>query len=459
MRCVNTSVTGSFRDPSGFLFFRQGNLYRQINNFYKDHYTFLNTSGLYHTLIQKKLLIPHSEVDLPPEKPDIAFKIIQPTRIPFISYPYEWCFSQLKQAALLTLEIQKISLDHDMILKDASAYNIQFFEGKPIFIDTLSFERYEPGKPWIAYRQFCKHFIAPLALMCYKDIRLGELLRSNIDGIPLDFASSLLPKTTWLNIGILMHLHLHAKSESKYSGVHKPLEIRDISKHALLGVLDNLTTTIEKMQWQPKGTEWIGYYHDTNYTRDAFEHKKQLVAEYLDYIKPESVWDLGANNGFFSRIASQKGVFTLAFDMDPACVELNYREISIKNEPNVLPLLLDLTNPSPGIGWQNEERNSLINRGPADTVLALALIHHLAIRTNVPLDRIAEFFSRICKSLVIEFVPKKDSQVNKLLMNRKDIFNEYTEEDFKQKFSIYFHIVRKERIVSSERTIYLMICR
>lgn len=448
-------LPSSFRDPSGFLFFRGGILYRQINSGYQDHYGQFIQSGLFDKLCSKQLLVSHEEVDISPEDPDNVFRIIKPLRIPFISYPYEWSFSQLKHAALLTLKIQKISLEYGMTLKDASAYNIQFLKGKPIFIDTLSFEKYESGKPWIGYRQFCQHFLAPLALMRYTDIRLGQLLRTYIDGIPLDLTSMLLPKKTWLSLGILMHIHMHAKSEKKYADVHVHIKSREVSKHALLGLLDNLTSTVEKMQWKPKGTEWADYYQDTNYSKDAFEHKKETVSTFLELAHPKTIWDMGANNGLFSRLASSHKIPTIAFDIDPACVELNYCEILKNKEPDLLPLLLDLTNPSPGIGWQNEERDSLIVRGPADTILALALIHHLAISNNVPLDRIAEFFSKICNSLIIEFVPKQDSQVQKLLMNRKDIFKEYDEVHFENAFNQYFTNEQKEAIKGSERILYL----
>jgi hypothetical protein len=448
-------LPSSFRDPSGFLFFRGENLYRQINRSYKDHYNHFIESGLYAKLVEKNLIIPHKEVAIFPEDPDLAFKVIKPSLIPFVSYPYEWSFSQLKHAALLTLQIQKISMEYDMTLKDACSYNVQYIKGKPIFIDTLSFECYLPGKPWISYRQFCQHFLAPLALMNYTDIRLGKLLCSYIDGIPLDMASLLLPKKTWLRVGILMHIHLHAKSERKYANVHTPIQPRKISKNSLLGLLDNLTSTINKMNWQPTGTEWVEYYQDTNYSREAFEHKKEIVKHFLELINPKMVWDLGANIGFFSRLASNNEIPTIAFDIDPACVEVNYRKIVQNNELNLLPLLLDVTNPSPGIGWQNIERSSLIERGPGDTVVALALIHHLAISNNVPLDRIAEFFSKICNSLIIEFVPKTDSQVQKLLMNRKDIFDEYDENHFENIFKLFFILEMKNYIKGSERVLYL----
>jgi len=196
----NKVLPSSFRDPSGFLFLRDGFIYRQVNTIYRENYDYLISSNLYKTLVDAELLIPHHEVDIKKARSDEIYKVIKPELILFISYPYEWCFSQLKDAALTTLEIQKKSLDFGISLKDCSAYNIQFRKGKPIFIDTLSFERYHQGKPWVAYRQFCQHFLAPLALMSYKDIRLNQLFRVYIDGPPLDLTSSLLPFRTRFRI-------------------------------------------------------------------------------------------------------------------------------------------------------------------------------------------------------------------------------------------------------------------
>ena len=210
-------LSASFRDPSGFLFTRNGILYRQINRAYAEDYARLMDSGLYEKLVKANLLIPHVEVDQAPAEKEAAFKVVQPERAPFISYPYEWSFSQLKDAALATLSIHKRALKLGMSLKDASAYNIQFVRGKAMLIDTLSFEIYKEGEPWIAYKQFCQHFLAPLALMSYRDIRLNQLLRIYIDGVPLDLASALLPFRTKLNFGLLTHIHVHADSQKRYS--------------------------------------------------------------------------------------------------------------------------------------------------------------------------------------------------------------------------------------------------
>lgn len=417
-------------------------------------------SGLYEKLVKARLLIPHGEVDLRPTNGQAAgsaaHKIIEPERVPFISYPYEWSFGQLKDAALATLSIQRRALKAGMSLKDASVYNIQFVRGKPTLIDTLSFEIYKEGLPWVAYRQFCQHFLAPLALMALTDIRLNQLLRVYIDGVPLDLASQLLPWNTRLNFGILTHIHLHASAQKKYAGQEVKSQSGSMSKQALTGLIDSLDATVRKLNWEPGGTEWGNYYDMTNYSEAAFEHKKQLVAEWVQQVNPALVWDLGANTGVFSRVASEDGPLVVSFDIDPAAVEQNYRQAKSEKSERLLPLLLDLTNPSPSLGWANRERDSFASRGPADLVLALAVIHHLAISNNVPLPQLADFFAETGKWLVIEFVPKSDSQVQKLLASREDIFPHYTRQGFEAAFRQRFTIHRAVDVHDSERVLYLL---
>lgn len=455
-RTSDRRVPGSFRDPSGFLFYQDGVICRQVNAIYGDDYAHLMHSGLYAALVEADLLIPHEEVEVPFPEPAIGFKVIKPERLPFISYPYEWCFSELKDAALTILAIQKRALQFDMSLKDSSAYNVQFRKGSPVLIDSLSFERYREGEPWMAYRQFCQHFLAPLALMSYKDVRLNQLLRIYIDGVPLDLTSSLLPLRTRLVFPLLSHIHLHASSQQHFAD--KPVDTgsRHMSRLSFRGLIDNLESAVEGLTWAPQDTEWVDYYESSNYSVDALTHKKEVVGEFLEEMAPETVWDLGANVGTFSRIASNREIPTLSLDADPAAVERNYLACREKNETHMLPLLVDLTNPSPSIGWENEERESLLDRGPADMVFALALIHHLVISNNLPLDRMASFFSKLCDSLIIEFVPKSDSQVQRLLSTREDIFPNYTREGFENAFRGPFAIQRSVGITGTHRTLYLM---
>jgi ribosomal protein L11 methylase PrmA len=447
-------LNSSFRDPAGFIFTTSsGDILRQINPLGADEFDQLHASGLYDALTKKNYLISHEEVD---NVNADAYKTIKPHRLPFISYPYEWSFGQLKDAALLTLYIQKAALKKGMSLKDASAYNVQFVNGKPIFIDTLSFEVYEEGKPWVAYKQFCQHFLAPVALASLTDIRTMQLLKSNIDGIPLDLASTLLPRKTKFAFSLATHIHWHAKTQQKYAGKQTNQKSgKGVSKMAMLGLVDNLIGAIKKLKWNPKGTEWGEYYTFTNYSDSSFDEKKNLVGKFIDAINPKDVWDLGANDGTFSSIAALKGIETVAFDIDPIAVEKNYRRVKHDKIP-MLPLQLDLTNPTNAIGWAHEERDSLEQRGRADAVMALAIIHHISISNNVPLTKVAQYLSRLGQQVIIEFVPKEDSQVKILLATREDIFVDYHIEGFEKAFSTYFDIVEKQQVGDSLRTLYLL---
>ncbi len=443
----------SFRDPSGFLFQRGGVLLRQINPSYSAHYDRLIESGLYEALVKRGWLVPHEEMD-EPAAANVAHRVLKPERLPFVSYPYEWSFSQYRDAAKLTLDIQELALKHGMTLKDASAYNIQFLGSRPLLIDTLSFEIYRVGRPWVAYRQFCQHFLAPLALMSYRDIRLSQLMRSQIDGIPLDLADILLPRRARLRFGLLSHLFIHAKGQSKMAHSKRDAASYKVSALALNGLISSLRNAVSNLGWKMPDSEWGSYYEDTNYTAASADHKAKLVSGMLDEIEPSSVWDLGANDGRYSRLASSRGVHTVAFDIDPVVVEKNYLQARASKDPNLLALRIDLANPSPALGWDHRERSSLADRGPADAVLALALVHHLAIGNNVPLGRIAAFLARLGSNLVIEWVPKSDSQVQRLLASREDVFTEYDEGGFVRAFGENFRMKHSEPIAESERVLY-----
>lgn len=457
---ISHNLPSSFRDPSGFLFRKDGVLYRQVNKRYQKCYDQLMGSGFYEQSVKAGMLVAHDEISVAdfPGKED-AYKIIRPNELPFISYPYEWSFSQLKDAALLTLDLQKKALTAGLSLKDASAYNIQFYRGSAIFIDTLSFEVRKKDTPWVAYHQFCKHFLAPLALMSLTDVTLGKLFQVCIDGVPLDVASKLLPRRSWFTWSIALHIHGHAKMQRRHGDTAKAggagrKEPRMTTK-SLRGLLENLESAIKKLAWRPAATEWGDYYSNTNYSDEAKASKKTIIEQFIQDIQPTSVWDLGANKGLFSRIASERGIFTIAFDIDPAAVETNYRQVREGKEENLLPLLCDLSNPSPSLGWSGSERMSLRERGPAHTVMALALIHHLAIGNNVPLSSIAEFLWSLCHFLIIEFVPKSDSQVQRLLTTREDIFQNYDLAGFEKAFAERFTTSRKVEIQGSDRILFL----
>jgi hypothetical protein len=463
---TSSVVSSSFRDPSGFVFTRDGILYRQVNTPYRDHYDLLIGSGLYQALVEAGLLVPHEEAELSLAPTEDAYRVLRPERIPFVSYPYEWCFGQLKDAALATLRIQRMAMDHGMSLRDGSAFNIQFRAGTPVLIDTLSFERLREGSPWVAYRQFCQHFLAPLALASYRDVRLMQLARVHIDGLPLDLAAGLLPFRARLRLPLLLHVFLHARSQLRHQadavGVASGRErrARPFTVKAFHGLIDSLERGVAKLKWRPGSSAWAGYYAEAeSYSPEAMDHKQHLVAEFLDRADGHSAWDLGANTGLFSRMARARGYHTVAFDLDPAAVEANYGQVVRDGESDLLPLVMDLVNPSPGIGWENRERQSLSQRGPTDLVLALALVHHLAIGNNVPLERLAFFFHELCTWLIIEFVPKSDPKVQGLLAVREDVFPRYTQDGFERAFEERFDIQASEQIKDSDRVLYLMRAR
>jgi hypothetical protein len=292
--------------------------------------------------------------------------------------------------------------------------------------------------------------------MSYNDVRLGQLLKTYIDGIPLDLCSQILPVKTKFNIHLYSHIHLHSKYQKKYSNEFKKIKAITLSNYSLLSIINSLETVIKRLSINYKKSEWIGYYKETNYSADATKNKTAIVEAFIDEINPDIVWDFGANTGQYSRIASNQNRFTVSFDNDILAIENNYKQIQELKEINIVPILLDISNPSPGIGWANEERFSLENRNKPALILSLALIHHMVIGNNLPFNKIAEYFSRLCNHLIIEFVPKTDSQVQKLLINREDVFVNYSQEDFEAEFRIYFNIDAKLKIINSERILYKM---
>jgi hypothetical protein len=453
-------LDSSFRDPSGFVFLHEGRIRRWVSTEYGSTYDRLIASGLYDELKRERLLVSHIELSDAQEIGLPAHRVIEPELVPHISYPYEWSFTQLKDAALLTLEVQERALDRQMTLKDASAFNVQFMRCAPLLIDTLSFDQYREGEPWSAYRQFCQHFVAPLALMCKVDIRLGALFKHYLDGIPIDLGDRLLPARSKIRPGLLIHVHLHARSLRRHAAtalksLKKPPRV---SRTALLGLVASLRAVVEGFEWEPAGTEWADYEDTHNYTSQADRAKRELVREFLLMLDApgRAIWDLGANTGAYSRIAADLGASVISFDIDPAAVDRHYRSLRSTGESRILPLLMDLTNPSPAVGWKNSERSAWNARGRPDILLALALVHHLAIGNNVPLPSIAEAFSELADDLVIEFVPKSDGQVQRMLGSRPDIFPDYHQAGFEGAFQLQYEIVRAGQLEGSERTIYCM---
>jgi hypothetical protein len=448
---------GSWRDPSGFVYRRGGAIHRQIAPSFAPDWEAYLASGLHGRLVVLGAVLPFEDepIDVALD-PATAWRVIRPEQVDLITYPYEWSFGQLKDAALLTLDVQAQALAAGLTLRDASAYNIQFRGAKPVLIDSLSFERHEDGAPWVAYRQFCEHFLAPLALMSIRDVRTGRMLRSWIDGIPLDLASTLLPGRTRARFGLLTHLHLHARAQREHAGDDgaRSKTVR-ISTERLGALIGNLRKTVDGLRWEPGGTEWADYADNTSYSDAATAAKARLVEAMLRDAGGEVVWDLGANTGRYSAIAAGLGRRVVAWDIDPAAVERHYRALRAAAETRITPLVIDLADPSPAQGWALRERASLVARSNADVLLGLALVHHLAIGRNVPLPMIASFFAELAPDLVVEWVPREDPMVRKLLSGRRDIFDGYHEDGFRAAFEgAGWEVLGREPIEASPRVLY-----
>ena len=453
-----TRLAGSFRDPAGHVFSRDGDVFRRVTPAGLPSYRRLMDSGAYAALTGSGVLVPHEEIGGDPDHLDHL--ILRPRQLPMVSYPYEWSLSQLRDAALVTLKAQRLALRHRMTLKDASAFNVQFLDGRPVLIDTLSFEPIE-GTAWVAYRQFCQHFLAPLAIGAMRDPQLLRMEGLFLDGVPLSLASRLLPRRSYVRAGLLLHIHMHAAAEGRLGRAKKNTEYRIRNTEgqrtrSLEALVDSLERAVRSVTWKSRSA-WAEYYGDAeSYSREAFAAKAEIVRRWLVAQRPATVWDLGANTGHFSRMAAGAGATVVAFDSDPACVDRMYVELQKTPQPGILPLVLDLANPSAAIGWANRERLSLTERGPADLLLALAVTHHLAIGNNVPLPSIAEYFARLANQAIVEFIPKSDPMVQRMLRSRADVFSSYDRESFEAAILGFFTIDERAQVTGSDRHLYLL---
>jgi hypothetical protein len=451
-------LDSSFRDPCGFVFEKDGTLYRQVNKIFMDDFDDFISSGCYDDLVEKQWLVPHEEIDKNFTGSPGWYKTLKPQRVPFITYPYEWCFDMLKDAALLTLQLTKESTRFGMILKDATPFNVQWVDGRPVFIDTLSFERYDESKPWIAYRQFCENFLSPLLLMHYSHQPLQSLLSAYPEGIPLSLARSLLPWRSKFSFHAYLHIHVHERLASRSAGKEtKTQNSLVFSKKKLYHLVDSLQSLVDSLRWKGDVTTWEQYYEEANQRDDYVLQKKKTIIELLSQLSGiQTAIDLGANEGAFSSLPAAKNIKTVAVDSDHSSVVKLYQKIKKEKEKNILPLLIDLANPSPAIGLNNKERISFVDRTNCDLGLALALVHHLSIGKNIPFEKIAELFKSLADHFIIEFIPKMDPKIRLMLQQKKDIYKDYNEENFVLAFEKYFSVHGKHEAGNSGRILYMM---
>lgn len=454
---TNNRHSSSFRDPSGHVFIDRGIVKRRICPLYFEQYYALKNQGFYDKLFNTGLLILHEELSVSANE-----IIIQPEQIPFITYPYEWSFNQYKEAALLTLKFQRYCLKNGFSLKDASAFNITFHKGKAIFIDTLSIDFYKENTPWRAYKQFVMHFLGPLVLAKYHGAQSLKLLSSFMEGVPVKMLSSMLPFKTKLNPFLYSNVHLLAKFEDRHNEDYQgKSKVASLSKKSQLKIIDSLYDYIKKLTLN-EYSEWGDYYNKINYSDDAFSQKSKIVNDLVEKLKAKTVIDVGGNDGTFVRQIQYNIEQALVCDIDNNAVDSNYKTLKANKENYMLPFVLDVLNPSPAIGFDNDERQSFLERIQTfvpDVTMALAVIHHMSLSGNIPFDMSAKFFASFSKYLIIEFPKREDSWVMRLLNSKgefKNHFDFYNQNQFERSYLGYFEIVEKTAIENSERLMYFL---
>lgn len=459
---------GSFRDRHGRVVYADGRVLRGISEQALAHWQQLESSRFFTKAMDNGSVVrTHRVADDDPvlDQPDLEAwaAVLEHQRIGVISYPYEWTFSMLKDAALLQLELLAKALNQGMILKDSSAFNIQFDRGRPVFIDIPSFEKLEPGESWVGYRQFCQLFLYPLMLQAYKQLHFQPLLRGSIDGITPEVANSIFSVRDRFRSGVFSHVYLQAKLNARYAGTST--NVRQDLKRAGFGLelikanVARLRKLVSGMEWQPAGSEWGEYSEFHNYSDDDHQLKEQFVADAVADSGAKTVWDIGCNTGQFSRIAAKHADQVVAMDADHLAVEKLYRSLKADGDNRILPLVMNLADPSPGLGWRGEERKPLAQRAAPDLVLCLALIHHVVISANIPVDEFVQWLADLGADLVIEFVSKDDDKVKTLLRNKADQYSDYELDYFELCLQKHFDIQRRIGLNSDHRQLYFCSAR
>lgn len=456
-----TFEPGSFRDRSSRVFTCRGEIYRALDTEARNLWLAVSQQAYYRQMAESGQIVKTEMVSddqfnsfrLPPE----FVAALRHEKIPFVSYPYEWSFDMLRDAALLQLNLLHEAVQCGMILKDASPYNVQFNRAQPVFIDLGSFTRLKPGEPWSAYRQFCETMLYPLMLQAYRGIDFQPLMRSQLEGIPSRQFLQLLRNRDLLRPGVFTHAWLQRFLERKVQGVNRSavtdLQSCGFDSSLIVMMLRKLIRIVEKMTWDPPSTQWTNYDETIPHVAEDGLAKRQFVGEVCETRHRHLVWDLGCNDGRYSQIACQFATTVVSMDQDRGCVNRLYKSLQA-SQKNILPICVDLANPSPAQGWHGKERRRLEDRGRPELVLCLGLIHHLVIAANVPLPDVIEWLASLSGEIVLEFPSKNDAMVKSLLRNKLDQYSDYSLEHLVWELEKHFHIWRKTSLPSGERTLF-----
>ena len=451
---------GSFRDRQGRVFYSGEQVFRALSTKAWKDWQRLSATRFFKEYSARGLIIPTREAtDAAPQALEGNWAgVLEHHKIPFVSYPYEWCFGMLQDAALLQLDLLLASLREDMMLKDASAYNIQWMGSQPVFIDTGSFEEFRQEQPWAGYRQFSQLFLFPLLLQSYKDLPFQPLLRGRVDGISAADCNAIMSLRDLFRSGVLSHVYLQSKLEKRYgtagTDVRKALHTAGFKKELITANLRKLRKLVSRLQWNPSGSTWSEYASDNTYSDSDTRHKRRFVQKLADAHPRSLVWDLGCNTGVYSRIAAANSDYVVSIDADQLAVERLYRQLKEEKNSKVLPLVNELADYSPDLGWRGSERRGLTSRDKPDLILALALIHHMVISANIPVSEFVSWLAETGGELVLEFVDKSDPMVQTLLRNKDDQYADYEKGFLEKNLKRFYRIERQEELESKSRTLY-----
>ena len=459
---------GSFRDRDSRVVVAPDAIYRALSGTGAADWRAFRGSPLLERLSSEGTLIGTEEVgagslgdaaaDILPEGTET---VLRHERIPFVSYPYEWTFSMLREAALLTLDLELACLEEGLTLKDATPYNVQFRGSEPVFIDVGSFERLREGEAWAGYRQFCMLLLYPLLFEAYKDIPFQPWLRGSIDGITPSEAVRLFNLRDRFRRGVLTHVALHARLERRYENreggeVKQELKKANFKPELIKANVARMHKLVSKLSWKAGETAWTNYRKENTYSDADAERKAAFVRDAAAAAKPALTWDMGCNDGAYSRIAAESSEYVVAFDYDQETVDALYRSLRAEGDTKILPLVGNLADPSPGLGWRGLERRTLEDRGTPDLVLALALVHHVSITANIPLAEFLDWLQQLGATVVIEFPKREDPMVRRLLSGKRDGSNaDYQHESFERLLNERFDVEHSETLPSDVRVLYL----
>jgi SAM-dependent methyltransferase len=453
---------GSFRDWDSRVFYDDGRVLRALSEDGLRDWAALSESRLFAEAVAAGELVGTTrvdDVDVPSPLRADAAAVLEHERVPFVSYPYEWPFAMLRDAALLQLDLLRRALAEDLTLKDASSYNVQWRGTKPVFIDVGSFERLPAGEPWQGYRQFCMLFLNPLLLQAYKGVSFQPWLRGSLAGISPAEARAVVSARDLFRRGVLTHVVLHARLERRHGETRRDikgeLKRAGFRKELIAANVRGLEKLVRRLDWKPARSEWSEYEATTSYSDSDARRKEEFVREVVHSRSWGLVWDVGCNEGRHARIAAENAAYVVALDGDAAVADRVYRALRDQGPANVLPLVADVTDPPPALGWRGRERLPLEERGRPELTLCLAVLHHVAISGNVPVPEFLSWLRELGTSVVIEFPTRDDPRVAALLARKRPgAHPDYDRETFERALGERFVVARSEELASGTRILY-----